>query len=107
MGNHQQGIQQYQVTGGHRDWRAGWTDFRHPKIKALMDRYLDKNNGLMRAASDNRISQRYHVSAGQTAAHICAGAAHWAGACSPSVDFNRTEDTPVPMISQTSSQKPL
>ena len=35
----------YQGTAGRRDWRAGWTDFRHPKIKALMDPYLDKNDG--------------------------------------------------------------
>ena len=35
----------YQGTAGRRDWRSGWTDFRHPKIKALMDPYLDRNDG--------------------------------------------------------------
>jgi hypothetical protein len=38
----------YQGTAGRRDWRAGWTDFRHPKIKALMDPYLDRNDGRLR-----------------------------------------------------------
>jgi hypothetical protein len=43
-----QGRQSYQGTAGRRDWRAGWTDFRHPKIKALMDPYLDRNDGRLR-----------------------------------------------------------
>jgi hypothetical protein len=38
----------YQGPAGRRDWRAGWTDFRHPKIKALMDPYLDRNDGRLR-----------------------------------------------------------
>ena len=40
-----QGRPPYQGTAGRRDWRAGWTDFRHPKIKALMDPYLGRNDG--------------------------------------------------------------
>jgi hypothetical protein len=28
-----------------RDWRAGWTDMRHPKIKEMMDPLLERNSG--------------------------------------------------------------
>ena len=33
--------------GGHmpRDWRIGWTDDRHPKIKSMMQKYLEQING--------------------------------------------------------------
>ena len=45
MGNHLQGRPPYQGTAGRRNWRAGWTDFCHPKIKVLMDPYLNRNDG--------------------------------------------------------------
>jgi hypothetical protein len=45
MGNHLQERPPYQGTAGRRDWRAGWTDFCHPKIKVLMDPYLNRNDG--------------------------------------------------------------
>ena len=54
----------------------------------------------MRLASAKVISQRCHVSAGQTANPICAGAAHWAGVCSPIVNIGRTADTLIPMTIQ-------
>jgi hypothetical protein len=43
-GNQQQGGPPYTGGGGLRDWRVGWTDVRHPKIKALMDPHLEKSN---------------------------------------------------------------
>ena len=104
----------YQGTAGRRDWRSGWTDFRHPKIKALMDPYLDRNDGRLCLGDvldaggipqqDLPTLPRFCWPNGRS---FCAGAAHWAGACSPSVDFSGTGDTLVLMIFQTSSRTPL
>jgi hypothetical protein len=104
----------YQGTAGSRDWRSGWTDFRHPKIKALMDPYLDRNDGRLCLGDvldaggipqqDLPTLPRFCWPNGRS---FCAGAAHWAGACSPSVDFSGTGDTLVLMIFQTSSRTPL
>jgi hypothetical protein len=47
-GNQQQGGPPYTGGGGRHDWRVGWTDVRHPKIKTLMDPHLKKNDGRIR-----------------------------------------------------------
>jgi hypothetical protein len=36
--------------GGQRDWRAGWNDVRHPKIKTMMGPYLERYNSRIHLA---------------------------------------------------------
>jgi hypothetical protein len=47
-GNQQQMGPPYTDGGGRHNWRVGWTDVRHPKIKALMDLHLESNDGRIR-----------------------------------------------------------
>ena len=67
---------QFHPQGGQqpsRDWRAGWNDTRNPKLKALMQDYLDETNG------------HVYLSAILTAAGKCqgfAGPASWGDAVS-------------------------
>ncbi len=51
VGNQYRGSNQYQGGGPPpRDWRAGWTDSCHPKIKEMMDPYLERYFGRLSLA---------------------------------------------------------
>jgi hypothetical protein len=50
-GNHPYGgPNPYQGGGGQHDWKAGWTNIRNHKLKAMIDPYLDRYNGRIHLA---------------------------------------------------------
>jgi hypothetical protein len=82
-GNQYRGQNQYQGGGPPlRDWRAGWTDMRHPKIKEMIDPYWIATLGnyswqscLTHRARDRRTYQCCQSLHTQTAVPFFAGIA--------------------------------
>jgi hypothetical protein len=91
-----------------RDWRMGWNDERHPKIKTLMQGYLECTNGrvhlaeiLTAAGKPKPTCQRYPSMSTPRDAHSCDGQAFLGGAGIGIAVSKRKAVTPSRQISQT------
>jgi hypothetical protein len=91
-----------------RDWRTGWMDKRHPKIKAMMQQYLEHTHGRIHLAKIKQLEKHKTIYLRNQNMYISLDASSYAGqAISENVGIGtagsaRKVDTPYRGTSQRS-----